>query len=166
MHEIEWHAALPLTNHALRIRSRFRTSVTQMVQDIGKTVRAVFISCLMPWKRIEPMNQRTEFVLRAMQTDNFRELCQEYGISPKTGYKWRERFLNYGLKGMQELSRRPKNSPGGLEEEAVCEIVRLKERHRHWGPRKIRKVYERLHQEVPSESSFKRVLERAGLVEP
>src|SRR6266481_6830352 len=105
----------------------------------------------MPWKETEAMNQRTEFVLRAIKTDNFRELCQEYGISPKTGYKWRERFLQQGLNGMEELSRRPK-SPVGLEEAVVCEIVRLKERHRYWGPRKIRKVYERLHQEVPSES--------------
>jgi transposase InsO family protein len=120
----------------------------------------------MPWKEIEPMNQRTEFVLRAMKTDNFRELCREYGISTKTGYKWRERFLEQGLSGMEELSRRPGSSPGGLAEAVVCEIVRLKRKHRCWGPRKIRKVYERLHQEVPSESSFKRVLERAGLVEP
>ena len=120
----------------------------------------------MPWKAVEPMNQRTEFVLRAMKTDNFRELCQEYGISAKTGYKWKERFLETGLSGMAELSRRPKSSPEGLEEAVVCEIIRLKERHRHWGPRKIRKVYERLHDEVPSESSFKRVLDRAGLVEP
>ena len=47
----------------------------------------------MPWKQIEPMNQRREFVLRAMGTLNFRELCAEYGISAKTGYKWRERFV-------------------------------------------------------------------------
>jgi putative transposase len=111
------------------------------------------------------MNQRTEFVLRAMKSDNFRELCQEYGISAKTGYKWRERFLQYGVSGMAELSRRPRTNPKGLAEAVVCEIVRLKERHRHWGPRKLRKVYERMHEEVPSESSFKRVLERAGLVE-
>ena len=112
------------------------------------------------------MNQRTEFVLSAMKTENFRELCREYEISTKTGYKWRERFLEYGLSGMGELSRRPKSSPRGLDEAAVCEIIRLKQRHRYWGPRKIRKVYERFHEEVPSESSFKRVLERAGLVEP
>jgi transposase InsO family protein len=43
--------------------------------------------------------------------------------------------------------------------------VRLKQAHGKWGPRKLRNVYERLHGEVPSESSFKRVLERAGLVE-
>jgi len=119
----------------------------------------------MPWKVIAPMNQRTEFVLRAMKTDNFRALCQEYGISAKTGYKWRERFLQYGVGGMAELSRRPQRSPQGLAEAVVCEIVRLKQRHRHWGPRKLRKVYERMHAEVPSESSFKRVLARAGLVQ-
>jgi transposase InsO family protein len=120
----------------------------------------------MPWKQVEPMNQRTEFVLKSMKTDNFRQLCQEYGISTKTGYKWKERFLEYGLSGLSELSRRPKSSPQGLDEAVVCEIVRLKQRHRHWGPRKIRKVYERLHEQTPSESSFKRVLERAGLVQP
>ena len=119
----------------------------------------------MPWKEIEAMNQRTEFVLRAMRSDNFRDLCREYGISPKTGYKWRERFLAQGLNGLAERSRRPKSSPQGLEEGVVCEIIRLKQGHRHWGPRKLRKVYERLHEPVPSESSFKRVLERAGLVE-
>jgi len=111
------------------------------------------------------MNQRTEFVLRALKTDNFRALCQEYEISTKTGYKWRERFVEQGLRGMGELSRRPKSSPRGLEEAVVCEIIRLKELHRHWGPRKIRNIYERLYGEVPSESSFKRVLQRAGLVE-
>jgi transposase InsO family protein len=119
----------------------------------------------MPWKEIEPMNQRTEFALRAIKAGNFRDLCREYGVSTKTGYKWRERFLEYGLSGMAELSRRPKSSPEGLAEAVVCEIVRLKQRHRDWGARKLRKVYERLHGQVPSESSFKRVLDRAGWVE-
>jgi putative transposase len=119
----------------------------------------------MPWKEIDAMNQRVEFVLRALETENFRELCREYGISAKTGYKWKERFLEYGLAGMAEESRRPKSSPGGLEEAVVCEIVRLKERRRNWGPRKLRDLYMRAHGQAPSESSFKRVLERAGMVE-
>jgi transposase InsO family protein len=93
-------------------------------------------------------------------------LCREYEISAKTGYKWKERFLEYGLTGMGEESRRPQSSPGGLEEAVVCEIIRLKERHRSWGARKLRDIYGRQHAAVPSESSFKRVLARAGLVEP
>ena len=111
------------------------------------------------------MNQRKEFVLKAMETNNFRQLCAEYGISPKTGYKWRERFLEYGLAGMNELSRRPQSHANDLGESVVCEIVRLKGAHPNWGPRKLRKVYERTHAAVPSESSFKRVLQRAGLVQ-
>jgi len=43
----------------------------------------------------------------------------------------------------------------------------LKQAHPHWGPRKIQALYQRKHGgEVPSESSFKRVLERAGLTVP
>jgi putative transposase len=118
----------------------------------------------MPWKASDAMSERTEFVLKALQTDNFRALCQEYAISPKTGYKWKERFLAKGLAGLTEHSRRPRTSPEGLSEAVVCEIVRLKQRHKYWGARKLRDIYGRVHAERPSESSFKRVLERAGLV--
>jgi len=100
-----------------------------------------------------------------MKTDNFRDLCREFGISAKTGYKWRERFIQEGLGGMEELSRKPKSCPSGLGEGVVCDIIRIKQKHLHWGPRKIRKIYSRTHAQTPSESSFKRVLERAGYTE-
>jgi transposase len=78
----------------------------------------------MPWKKSEPVDQRREFALKALGTLNFRALCEEYGISPKTGYKWRERFLRQGLEGMEEDSRRPRSSPKQLSEGQVCEIVK------------------------------------------
>jgi transposase len=53
----------------------------------------------MPWEKSEPMDQRREFAIKALGTLNFRALCQEYGISAKTGYKWRERFLRQDWKG-------------------------------------------------------------------
>ena len=111
------------------------------------------------------MEQRIEFALKALRTLNFRALCQEYGVSAKTGYKWKQRFLQEGLEGMAEESRRPKTSPEQLPEEQVCEIVRLKLAHLAWGPRKIRELYLRRHGEVASESTFKRVLDRAGLTQ-
>lgn len=111
------------------------------------------------------MEQRIEFAVRALRTFNFRALCQEYGISTKTGYKWRERFLRKGLEGMAEESRRAQSHAEQLPEEEVCEIVRLKLAHCSWGPRKIRELYLRRHGEVASESTFKRVLERAGLTQ-
>ena len=119
----------------------------------------------MPWTAPNLMNRRTEFAMKALQTDNFRALCREYGISPRIGYKWRDRFLQEGLSGMSELSRRPRRSPESLGEEVICRMVAIKERHRHWGPKKIREVYVRRWGKAPSVSSFKRVLERCGLTE-
>lgn len=107
-----------------------------------------------------------EFAVKALRTENFRALCAEYGISAKTGYKWQQRLLQYGLAGMAEQSRRPKHSAHELAEAVVCEIVRFKRAHPYWGPRKIRELYLRAHGQAASESSFKRVLERAGLTEP
>jgi transposase len=36
-----------------------------------------------------------------MKTTNFRQLSREYAISAKTGYKWKQRFLERGLGGME-----------------------------------------------------------------
>jgi transposase InsO family protein len=45
----------------------------------------------------------------------------------------------------------------------VCETIALKLAQKHGGPKRIRVLYSRRHAEVPSESSFKRVLDKAGL---
>ena len=94
------------------------------------------------------MNQRKEFVLKAIHTNNFRKLCEEYGVSTKTGYKWRERFYENGFEGMKEHSRRPLRHAKELGEAVICEIVRLRSAHPKWGARKLRDIYQRLHGEV------------------
>src|ERR1700737_4787155 len=109
----------------------------------------------MPWKKSEPMEQRVEFAFKALTSENFRRLCQEYGISTKTGYKWRERLLRRGLEGLAEESRRPQSSPQQLSQAEIWEMVRLQLAHPHWGPRKIRALYLRQGGQGVSESSFK-----------
>ena len=112
------------------------------------------------------INERTEFALRSLQEGvNFSQLCREYGISRRIGYKWQERFLKDGVAGMQDLSRRPQNSPNELSERVILRINKLHGRHPHWGPKKIREVYRRGHGDPPSLSSFKRVFERSGWVQ-
>lgn len=98
--------------------------------------------------------------------ERFGDVCREYGISRKTGYKWKERFLSGGLSGLSDESRRPKASPRELSETMVCQIVKLKQAHPGWGARKLRAVLARTGSpsDLPSESSFKRVLDKAGLV--
>jgi transposase-like protein len=60
----------------------------------------------MPWEEWNRMSRRLEFVVRALLPGaNIRGLCREYGISPKTGYKWIGRYLEYGEAGLGERGR-------------------------------------------------------------
>ena len=34
------------------------------------------------------------------------DLCREFGVSRKTGYRWKELFLREGLSGLADQSRR------------------------------------------------------------
>lgn len=121
----------------------------------------------MPWKEINLMDQRLEFVQRALtETIPFSELCKEYNISRKTGYKWKQRFLDNGYNGLSNQSTRPNCSPNQLSEDIVIKILQIKFAHPAWGARKIQRIFEKSYPlfDVPSESSIKRILDKAGLV--
>ena len=121
----------------------------------------------MGWKATDVMDQKTEFTMRAVKgLEPMAQLCREFGISRKTGYKWKQRFLDQGLPGLQDDSRRPKTCSHGLDEDTVCRIIELKHAHPKWGPKKLQAIMQRCgERNVPSLSSFKRVLEKVGLVE-
>lgn len=124
----------------------------------------------MPWKERDAMELRTEFCLRALEKDvPFKALCEAYGISRKTGYKWVNRFTAEGRGGMTDRSRRPQHNPDQYTEAMICRIVRLKLVHSKWGPVKIQQLCQRSRsgdERVPSLSTVKRVLADAGLVRP
>jgi len=120
----------------------------------------------MPWKETDVVKLRTEFALRAMEDKiPFVRLCREYGISAKTGYKWKARFIENGVGGLADESRRPNSSPAQVSEDLVCRVVALKIRHQNWGPKKICELYARKESEQISLSTVKRILDKAHLVE-
>ena len=120
----------------------------------------------MPWKETKMLDERMNFALKSLQGGvNFSELCGAFGISRKTGYKWRERYIKEGAVGLHDLSRKPANSPNQLSEALMCQIVKLHQRHPKWGPKKIRTLLLKdvaFAAKAPSESSLKRVFERCG----
>jgi len=43
----------------------------------------------MPWKDVRPMDGKILFIADHLrETDSFSHLCERYGVSRKTGYKW------------------------------------------------------------------------------
>lgn len=119
----------------------------------------------MPWKETNVMDQKKEFVLEAMKNEmNFTSLCAKYCISPKTGYKWKQRFLERGFEGLEELSRKPKGSPDKLSEEDITAILKIKKQKMNWGAKKIREIYSNKYpnRRLPSVSTFNRLFQKTG----
>ena len=95
-----------------------------------------------------------------------RELCRRFGISPTTGYKWRDRFLKDGAEGLVEQSRRPRSSPYQVDPKVEQTVVALRKSEPAWGARKLHRVLEKEgFSPLPSRSTVNRILRRNGLIE-
>ena len=51
----------------------------------------------MPWKESDPMSERLKFVARYLDGERMIDLCKEFGIARKTGYKLVHRYEQDGL---------------------------------------------------------------------
>lgn len=121
----------------------------------------------MPWKETDKMQQKELFIKEMLkQNKPFKHLCAEFGISEKTGYKWKTRFYEMGKVGLIEESRNPSHD-NQIDGDTAAELIRIKNAHKLWGPKKIREIYSKIfsNKVTPSLSSVKRILKKAGLVE-
>jgi len=117
----------------------------------------------MPWYTPDLMSRRLEFVLLASQAGvNFRQLCRRFGISAKTGYKWRQRHRGGGAAALQDRSRRPHRSPQRCSEQLAAVVVHLHQQTT-WGGRKLhRRLRDLGQQPLPAASTCTAILRRAG----
>jgi putative transposase len=124
----------------------------------------------MPWRDLRPMDEKILFIgehLRGLYSHS--ELCERYGISRKTGYKWICRYQAQQLEGLQERSRRPLHSPEAIAYTLRKAIIELRQQGRDApGAKKIQaQLSARFPAErVPSKSTIYNILRAAGLTEP
>jgi transposase InsO family protein len=103
--------------------------------------------------------------------ENVAVYCRAHGISRTTFYKWRQRFLDGGIDGLQERSRRPLVSPGqtaaAVEEMVLRQRKQLLEKGLDHGPQSILWSLQRQgHRAVPSRATIARILTRHGAITP
>jgi transposase InsO family protein len=120
----------------------------------------------MPWKTPTIMSQRLEFVILARRTEvSFKELCRRFGISRKTGYKWKNRYLREGTQALPDRSRRPHHQPRLCRREVAAAVIAVRQEQPSWGGRKLRRRLQKLgHGKVPSASTCTAILRRANLL--
>ncbi len=120
----------------------------------------------MPWKETCKMEERLQFVQEVKAGNHcFAESCRRFGISRSVGYKWMRRYGQQGLEGLGDRSRAPHHRPHALDEETEQAIVDFREKHPHWGPRKLRvKLKESQPARCwPAASTIGELLRRRGL---
>ena len=61
----------------------------------------------MPWKECSVMDARLRFVARLLEGEAMTDVCREFGVSRKTGYKIFDRYKEHGLEALTDRSRRP-----------------------------------------------------------
>lgn len=119
----------------------------------------------MPWREWSLMSEREEVVVKALLVGaNKSEIAKRAGISRKTLYKWCRRYQEGGREALLDQSRRPIHSPTRIPEEVVKRVLRVRDAHEEWGPKKIHKVLEREGQDVPSASGITLILRREGRI--
>jgi transposase len=107
----------------------------------------------MPWKASSVMVERLRFVARLLDGEAMTEVCREFGISRKTGYKIFGRYREHGLEALSDRSRRPLRYANQLPQQLETLIVRLKGEKPHWGARKIRELLvRRLDGDIPAQA--------------
>src|SRR3989304_3592424 len=98
----------------------------------------------MPWEETNVMNERVKFIASCLEAGGpFSCVCERFGVSRKTGYKWVARYESDGVAGLEERSRAPLSHPHAVAGEVVEKILRIREKHPRWGPRKLLVLLER-----------------------
>lgn len=86
--------------------------------------------------------------------------AREYSTTRKTVRKWLYRYNQYGLKGLEDKSRRPNHSPFKMKKEEEYEIIKIRKKHPYMGAERIKYEFNIKR----SLGSIHRVIKESGLV--
>jgi transposase len=79
----------------------------------------------MPWKASSVMEERLRFVARLLDGEAMTDVCRDFGVSRKTGYKIFDRYKEHGLSALSDRSRRPVRYANQLPQQARARSATL-----------------------------------------
>lgn len=113
------------------------------------------------------VEQRRQFV-RSYQSGvwSMTELCERYGITRPTGYKWVTRWEVAGDAGLASRARTPLHCPHRIPPSVEARLVAARRQY-GWGATKLLTVLQARHPEErwPTRSTANAVLDRHGLLQ-
>ena len=121
----------------------------------------------MPFAETHVMEEKKRFIEEAHRSvRSFAAVCDRYGISRKTGYRWMDRWRRAGPAGLESRASRPKHCPWATPCEVVEAILEVRRKYEDFGPKKIRWYLEtnRPKLALPSRQTMYNILVRHDLV--
>ncbi len=113
------------------------------------------------------MDQRVRFIGEYLEGYfPFSELCDQFSISRKTGYKLVGRYEEQGIDGLKDRDRKPLTCPHKTDPAVIDAILATRKKHPTWGPKKILNVIKPQYKELPAVSTTADILSRHGLISP
>ena len=122
---------------------------------------------MLPWKQTSREGEQVRFIRRWRGGEvSFVELCRQFGISRKTGYKRVNRFRYRGWEGLGDRSRAPRHHPSVTPRAVAERLVAARRERPTWGPKKLVAWLRAAEPAVrwPAPSTAGEILDRAGLV--
>ena len=119
----------------------------------------------MSWKEKTVVEQRKDMVEEILAGEkSIAEISRKYGVSRQTAYKWLERH-QLG-ETMEDQSRKPIGMPQKTDECMERLVLKAREVHPSWGPRKLKRYLENQgYAVVPAASTVQAILKRNGKVD-
>jgi putative transposase len=122
----------------------------------------------MAWRQIKVEQQRLQFINAYLEKKfSLSELCGQYDISRRCGYKWIRRYLEEGISGLKDRHKAPLHQAGATNPELVKKILEVKFRWPKWGPKKVLGYLKENHSHIfwPSSTTIGNLLNKHGLTE-
>jgi putative transposase len=120
----------------------------------------------MPWMETSVLEQRRRFV-RAYETGlwGMSELCERFGITRPTGYKWVERWRAASDAGLADRSCAPQTSPHRTDAAVIERLVEARRQY-GWGATKLLTVLRQRHPQLrwPTRSTVNAIFDQRGLL--
>jgi transposase InsO family protein len=120
----------------------------------------------MPWKEETIMSLKEEFIMQALLREkSFSQLCLDYNITRKTGYRLLNRYQKEGMSGLINRSTKPVSSPFKTDRKIEEAIINLRLQQPTWGPRKIAKyLANKRMNKLPAPSTITTILKRNNMI--
>ena len=98
------------------------------------------------------------------KSNNASQTCRYFGISRKVFYAWKKRYNPHRLESLEAKSRRPRNTrQWEVSRIQELRIISLRKEHIRYGKEKLKRIYEKIHNESVTSWKIQRVIEKHRL---